>query len=301
MLANIPYSGEIAALTAALFWSIASLMFEKAGDRIRASELTLIKGVLGILMMLLTAWVTGMNFSAVATTAVLYLVISGILGIGIGDPTYFESILAMGTRKALLLHMLALPMTAVLALIFLEEQLSLKAWIGILITMAGIVWVITEQSSENHIIKDGFRKGLIFGVISAIGEAIGAVLTRAAFLQSDILPLQSGMIRLGSGTLFLLVYMLIRKEPITGWIKQKGFGKLFLLVTAATFLGTFLGIWLQQTAFERTPAGIAQTLISTSPLFVLPFAALLGEKISLRAITGVLISLLGIAMLFEII
>jgi drug/metabolite transporter (DMT)-like permease len=73
--------------------------------------------------------------------------------------------------------------------------------------------------------------------------------------------------------------------------------RLFLLVLAA-FMGTFLGIWLQQLSLKYAVAGIAQTLSSTSPLFVLPIAILLGEQVSPRAWFGVLVTLAGIAILF---
>jgi drug/metabolite transporter (DMT)-like permease len=45
--------------------------------------------------------------------------------------------------------------------------------------------------------------------------------------------------------------------------------------------------------------GIAQTLTATSPLFVLPIAAMMGDRINLRAIFGVIIALLGIGILFQ--
>ncbi len=66
----------------------------------------------------------------------------------------------------------------------------------------------------------------------------------------------------------------------------------------AAFAGTYLGIWLQQTAIKFTAAGIAQTLGNTSPLFVLPIAIWMGEQVSLRAILGVAITIGGIGLLF---
>lgn len=59
-----------------------------------------------------------------------------------------------------------------------------------------------------------------------------------------------------------------------------------------------LGIWLQQVALKYTPAGVAQTLGATSPLFVLPVVAARGEAISIRAVLGVAIAIGGIALIF---
>jgi drug/metabolite transporter (DMT)-like permease len=62
-----------------------------------------------------------------------------------------------------------------------------------------------------------------------------------------------------------------------------------------------MGISLQQFAFKFANTGVAQTLLSTSPLFILPITVALGEKVSLRAVAGVVVALAGIAMLFGIV
>jgi drug/metabolite transporter (DMT)-like permease len=55
---------------------------------------------------------------------------------------------------------------------------------------------------------------------------------------------------------------------------------------------------LQQTAIKFTPAGIALTLLQTSPLFIMAGAICIGEKVSFRAIAGVVIAIAGIGLLF---
>ncbi len=52
-------------------------------------------------------------------------------------------------------------------------------------------------------------------------------------------------------------------------------------------------------AVGLAPAGIAQTLLSTSPVFVLPMAALNGEKLSWRAVLGAVIALAGVWVLIQ--
>jgi drug/metabolite transporter (DMT)-like permease len=69
------------------------------------------------------------------------------------------------------------------------------------------------------------------------------------------------------------------------------------IVALTAFLGTYLAIYLQQTALKYAEAGVAQALTSTSPLFVLPLAAVLGDPISFRAIGGVVVALVGVGIL----
>ena len=73
--------------------------------------------------------------------------------------------------------------------------------------------------------------------------------------------------------------------------------KILGAIILAAFLGTYLGIFLQQTALKYAPAGIAQARTSTSPLFILPLAVVGGEKVSLRAVVGVVAAIGGISLL----
>ena len=106
------------------------------------------------------------------------------------------------------------------------------------------------------------------------------------------------MIRLLGGTLIVSVLLFlptqIKQSPVEWRLSGRSLG----IIAIAAFGSTYLGIWLQQTALKFSPTGIAQTLLATSPLFILPIVALQGEKISLRAVLGVLVSLGGIALMF---
>jgi drug/metabolite transporter (DMT)-like permease len=83
-------------------------------------------------------------------------------------------------------------------------------------------------------------------------------------------------------------------------LKQFKSPKILFANIIAAFLGTYLGIFLQQTSLKYAPAGIAQALSSTSPLFVLPLAMFAGEKVSLRAVLGAAASLVGIGLLLDL-
>jgi drug/metabolite transporter (DMT)-like permease len=73
---------------------------------------------------------------------------------------------------------------------------------------------------------------------------------------------------------------------------------LWLKIGFAVFIGTYLALWLQQVSLKFAAAGIAQTLFATSPLFVIPFALWMGEKVSVRAILGSVLAIIGVSFLF---
>ncbi len=63
--------------------------------------------------------------------------------------------------------------------------------------------------------------------------------------------------------------------------------------------GPFLGVWMSLVASDRAPLGVAQTLCGLSPVFILPFAALIHkERVSPRAVLGAVVAVGGSAVLF---
>lgn len=299
LLKNISaFQGEFFALGAALLWALSSILFKTLGKTIRPLELNLIKGISGFILFAITSLVIGEVFTSIRPMAVLALAISGAVGIGFGDTMFFEAINRLGARRSLLITILAPPMTVIFAWIFLRESLNLYAWIGILITIVGVAWVITEKNKNEKEDNKFTWLGVFFGFLAALTQAAGAVLSRWALTESSVSALQSALIRLLAGTAVLLLWILIRREKIGAWIKPAPRKQLWGILAKVILFGTYIAIWMQQLAFKFTQVGIAQTLLATSPLFILPVSALQKEKLSLRSVLGVLVSIAGVALIF---
>jgi drug/metabolite transporter (DMT)-like permease len=173
-----------------------------------------------------------------------FLLLSGVLGIGLGDTFYFEALNNLGARRTLLLQALAPPLAALIALIFLQESLIFTAWMGILLTVLGVSWVISERvpGSDSKAINP--LRGVSFALLSALGQASGAVLSRAALAGTEINPLWSTLLRLIGGTLVLLLWMFIQKSS-GFWLQSLNSKKTFAIVAITALFSTYLGIWLQ--------------------------------------------------------
>jgi drug/metabolite transporter (DMT)-like permease len=219
-----------------------------------------------------------------------------VVGIGFGDTAYFNALNCIGARRTLLFETLAPPLSAVLALIFLHERLSVSAWLGIGLTIVGVIWVILERTPDT---QGNIRplQGSLYGLLAAIGQSSGAVLSRAALVNTEIDSLWSTLIRLVGGTIALLIWIQLQHQTCE-IVKPLRDRRLLGIIAGTAFISTYLGIWLQQTSLKYATTGIAQALSSTSPLFVLPIARILGDRISLRSILGVLIALVGVSLLF---
>ena len=310
---NIPINfsplliGGFAALFSAILWAISAIIFRKLGRSIPPSELNLVKGSIAVILLIITSLVMREKLPQMPIFILVLLVASGAVGIGIGDTAYFKSLNHLGSRLALLLAMLAPPMTGLIAWMFLGESISLPGWVGIAITIAGIIWVISEEQTPEQNSNINLKLGIKFAFISALAQAIGAVITRYALTSVEVTvsALQVSIIRLLAGILYLIFVIYFSKTNNFTWMKQSNdqhFSRwnLLRMIALVGFLGTYSAIWLQSISIQYAPVAIAQTLLSTSPLFILPIIAFQGERISFRAVGGVILSLAGIILLFSL-
>jgi drug/metabolite transporter (DMT)-like permease len=291
--------GETAALAAALCWAIASVGWGRAGREVAPLELNFIKGSVAVVLLALTIALRGGVLAGVEWRAVWLLALSGAVGIGLGDTAYFEAINSLGARRALLLTMIAPPLAAVVAWAALGERLVPLAWIGMALTIAGVAWVITERIPGSGRPASHLIRGVWMGVLASLAQVAGAVLTRAAFAQTSVTPLISALLRMSAAVVVVFVWIALSRAKKKRTVHHSR--GLWGLVLAATFIGTYLGISLQQFAFKFANTGVAQTLLSVSPLFILPITVMMGEKVSARAVAGVVVALAGIAVLFGIV
>ena len=342
-------TGEIAALTAAFLWAAATLMFGRMGKQLSPVVLNLAKGLFALLFLGVTLGLQALlalrtnpanpSILALPGLSVIYLLISGAIGIGMGDTAYFSAINSLGARRALLLETLAPPVSALLAWLFLAEKLPDTAIVGIGLTLLGIAWVISERVPNTQPVKTQpvktqsvktkttpFSSGLWIALLAVICQASGAVLSRAALAGTTVDPLWSTLIRLLAGLVCMSLSVavwpqqlgdyqdsltssqIIQDRARTGlkdwqarWQKSRlalQTPKLLLAVAVAAFFATYLGIWLQQVALKYTATGVAQSLLATSPLFVLPMAAALGDRVSWRSVFGAAVAMSGVWLLF---
>lgn len=296
----INFAGASAALFGAVLWAGTSIIFENISKKISSARLNFYKGSFALMLLAVTSLILGERIPTINWNEISVLAISGVIGIALGDTAYFQAVKKVGARRALTLFTLAPPMSALIALIFLGEQLSLMTWIGIMITVCGVIWVVTEESGDEkiQIKKEDLLPGILFGALAALGQATGVVMTRSVLTQTNLTTLQSTVVRLAPALVALIIIIMIMGRGYEKLEKESIDKKLIGKVVLASIIGAYICLWLQQIAIENLQAGIAQTMLSTSPIFILPMVALRGEKISVRAITGAVLAIAGIILIF---
>ena len=297
------YIGEIAAIGAAIVWACATWIYGQFGHRFSAMQLNIIKGLVASVMMLLVMPLIPMPEFELSANHFWILAISGIIGIAIGDSAYFAALKRIGANKTLLLESLAPPLSGVLALMFLGAALTLQSWLGVVITTLAVTFVVFQpsNSANNDSTNQAQWSGIGYGLVASVCQASGVVISHYALVAGDIPPLLGALIRLTIGVFaVMMIIPFVENKPYSSikrdlWEMTK-LDKLWLL--SAIFVGTFLALWLQQIALKNANPAIAQTLIATSPVFILVIYALKGEKVSKQSLIGTLAAVGGISLFF---
>ena len=161
------YVGEIASLLTAVCWTFSAIYFEKAGRRVGSLSVNIIRIFLGIIFLgLTTTFTRGMFFPMDATPYNwFWLGLSGIVGFFLGDLFLFKSYIIIGSRTSQLVMSLAPMITAVIGWFFLNEILSLKSIIGIVVSVSGIMIAVAGKKLKLNVPVKGF--------LYALGGALG--------------------------------------------------------------------------------------------------------------------------------
>lgn len=290
--------GPAAGIAAAALWAVSSVIYSRIP--IGAGAITSFKNVfsatqIGALLMISRS-LRGLPVLEADRHSISMLAISGIIGLVIGDVAFFRSLQLLGPRGGLTLTLMTPPITALFGQWFLDEQLPAAAWIAILITMLGIGIVMHEQSTRarDDESRRDFFQGVLAGIIGVLGQAAGCILMKQGSASINSLEATFWRLFVAAMASLALVAMTRQKKELAGLVHTpKTFGWLCLAAT----LGTCLGVWLMLISFKYSPAGVAATVTSTSPLFVIPIVAAMGQKVTKPALLGAIVAFVGVCWL----
>ena len=298
----MPY-GELAALGTALCWSLTAVFFAAAGARIGSLSVNLIRLVIALGMLSVYETVArGMPLPLDASAhAWTWLSISGLIGFCVGDLCLFRALIVIGPRLSSLLMSLAPVLTGIFGWLVLGEGLTGIEMLGMALTVGGIAWAISERNPENPTtpIATKTRRQMITGVLlgigGAAGQAGGLVLSKLGMGQYD--PFAATQVRIIAGIVgFAVIFVFAGWWPRT--IQALRHGSAMLYTSAGALFGPFLGVSLSLIAVQRTVAGVAASLMATSPILVIPIVVLTrGEKVGVGGIGGAVLAVAGVALL----
>jgi drug/metabolite transporter (DMT)-like permease len=288
---DITVVGVMAALGSAASWALGSILFRRLGDHLPPVALTFAKGITSVVLLGVAVAIIG--FEAIGINAWLLLILSGLLGIALGDTLFFLALNNLGAHAVVILFTLGQVLTVILAVFWLGEQPQPLDWAGISLILGGVTIVMwTRISGEEG--RTGIV-GAIYGLLSVIAMAVSIIIAKEALATTG--SIQATFIRMAAGTIGIFVFGQATGQILSGLgtLRQPRFFGFFLLSVAVV---TFGGFWLSLVAVANLDVAIANTLNATEPLFVLPLAAfLLKERITLPVVLGSLVTVGGIVLI----
>ena len=291
--------GVLAALAAALCWTVTAVAFESAGKKVGSISVNLIRLIIAfILLSIFNLFTRGMILPIDASVSTwIWLSISGIIGFVIGDLFLFQAYVEIGSRISMLLMSTVPPITAITGFLIMGERITPLGVLGMITTIVGIALVILTKSPDEKKVKFSHPlKGIIYALIGALGQAFGLVFSK--FGMGSYNPFAATQIRVIAAIIGFSIVITTSRNWGKLLVALKH-TKAMKYISVGSFFGPFIGVSLSLLAIQHAPTGIVSTITSITPILLIPVSIIIfKEKIYLREIIGAFISLIGISLLF---
>ena len=303
--------GALAAVLTSALWTVNAVLFTTAGRKIGAISVNAWRILFALALLWCTHFLmTGLLYPEGTEEQWFWIGLSGMVGLGIGDFGLFSSFLIIGTRRAVLIMSLAAIFAAFAAFFLFNEVLTIVAFMGIAITLTGVAVVLLEteeKSNERKLTKMEKTRGISLALVGAIGQGLGlAFLKKGMLLYPDAagltnvvsLAIASTLIRMMLGAFFVWAVIIFwgKFPEIKKALKSRYSMK---CVAAGAVIGPFVGVTLSTVAAYTAAVGVAQTLMSLMPVFIIPVVwYTYRQRTSWRGIVGAVIAVVGVAVLF---
>jgi drug/metabolite transporter (DMT)-like permease len=292
--------GQLAALGTAFCWSFTAIFFSYSGRLVGSAVVNRSRLLFALFFVATTHFVLQGSIFPFGTEPYRWgwLALSAILGLVLGDTFLFQAFVLVGPRLSTLMMSTVPIISTVMAWIFLKETVSTSELAGIVLTVVGVAWVVTERrSGEAMVLEKKYALGLTFAFLGALGQA--ANLIAAKFALGDGYPaISASAIRILIAMLILWTVAAFQgqfRHTIRQWQNRNA----FKAIIRGTIIGPFIGIWLSLVAVQLAPVGLAATLMALPPIILIPIGRILyNERVSRRGIIGTIIAISGVALIF---
>jgi drug/metabolite transporter (DMT)-like permease len=290
--------GQLLALIIALCWAQNSLIYSHVGRQAGSRSVAHIRLWIALpMILLLNVAVTGTVFPMGYSTATYgHLLISGLLGFFIADLLIFRAYVDLGPRETLVILTSSPIYTTIISRIFINERITFIQVIGIIITVAGVMWVVYTESQAGIGERKGRTRGLVIAMLGSLAQAVAMVFSKAGMAEG-IHPISANLLRISAGFVGLVIYAVVRGSFRQDFRALRSV-KLLALVASAALVGPILGIVLTLYAITLAPVGVITAITQISPVLLLPIEHhFYRKKISLSTILGTFTAIAGAVIL----
>ena len=296
--------GEFAAILVSICWALCGIFFNAAGKKIGAFSVNIIRLTFAVILFIITHLFVFHTFLPANATSSqwLWLGLSGIVGLIIGDTFLYQSFIYLDLRIPFLVMSTVPMISTFFAWIFLHENLKIVAVAGIVVTVVGIAIVINERN-DNQTLEKAYSKkkyvlGILFAFVGALGQAGGLIFAKYG-MQNDIPVLSATLIRMVAALVAIWILAIFQGDAKKTIQLAKQHPKSLLDTFYGSIIGPYMGVWLSLLALKSAYVGTTSTLMALTPIVLIPISKwIYKEKISRRSIIGTFVTMIGVAIIF---
>lgn len=296
----MPYIGELAGLFASLCWAVSAVGITFSSQRIGSMATNRWRVMIAFLALLvINAVLYGQAIPMqVDSSRWVWLTLSGVVGLAVGDGFLFLAFEDVGPRIGLLLLSVAPVFGSLLAWPLFGEKLTLIQIAGIVVTLLGTSWVVLVRPTGGEPRSKHHARGVVFGLLAALGQAGGLVLARPA-LSDDFPPFAATLIRMIAAVILLWGLAIFQRQVGETVNAVRRDTKALGWVTFGAIFAAVIGISASLLAVQHAEIGVASTLMALPPVFMLPISYFVfKERYNWQAVAGTLVAIAGVALLF---
>ena len=281
--------GDIYALLTAVCWSFAVIFFDLSSNRLTPLQINIVKNSFGVIGFIITILFLSIPYPEFSNSDIFILMISGLVGVGIADLFFLESLKKIGSSLSAVVATIYAPSVFIIAYILFREIITFNSLLGSVLVLLGII--ISTYNSPKTSNPSYFFKGIIYGILANILTAVSVLSVKPIMVDNPILYV--ALIRFSIGLISTMFFMSFR-EGITKLFLTFYDGYKNMLLLSGSFFGTYLSVILWLAGYKYTLAGRAAIYNQLSTIFISIMAVVvLKEKITAKKKAGIFLSFLG--------
>ena len=272
-------SYEYLALAAATCWALGSLMSAQASTHLGAFYFTRWRMLCAGSILWCISLSSG-GWASLTLSSSTVLVLSGAIGIFIGDTALFASMNRLGPRRAGVLFATHSLFSVILAYLFLGETQWGWTLVGSSMLISGVMVAILfgKRKAEQHAWEANqsqLKSGIALGLLSALCQAVATLMLKP-LMETDIDAVSASAVRMTTAFLLHQLIFMLGVRVARAYLPMTK--QVFLLVLGNAALSMVLGMTLLLYALRYGDAGMVAILSSVSPVVVLPLLWLVYKR-----------------------
>ncbi len=293
--------GELAALGAAVSWTVSAVLYKKALMQAKPVSANIIRLTCTAVVLLALLVVLGKTevIMSLPQNVIVLAIVSGVIGLGVGDTLYMMSLRDVGVARAVPITC-TYPLFNLLWAAFLAgEAVTFPVVLGAVIIVLGI-WLLSQadQTGESKLQTRTLYKGLTLALATAVVWSVSIAMINMAVMETPDLDhaLAINVVRVMAVAVTFFAVSPVMDRGL-GFLKMNRKTIATLITGGIVALG--LGWFFLSYSFVETLESRAVPISSTTPLFsTLTSIVLLHEKVTAKNAAGSTIIVIGIFLIF---